>query len=47
MGHVLYSLFMACCMFALATSGLIFALAMWKRSKNNCICEVCRKELDK
>ena len=45
MGHVLYSLFMACCMFILAACGLLFALAMWRKS--NSLCDECRKELDK
>ena len=45
MGYALYSLFMACCMFVLATSGLLFALAMWRKS--NSLCNECRKELDK
>ena len=45
MAHILYSLFMVCCMFALAVSGLVFAMAMWRKS--NTICDKCRKELDK
>ena len=45
MGHVLYSLFMACCMFALTMAGLIFALSMWRKS--NTLCNECKKELDK
>ena len=47
MAHILYNLFIACCMFTLAASGLAFAVAMWRRSENNCICKECRKELDK
>jgi len=45
MAHILYSLFMVCCMFTLAVSGLVFAMAMWRKS--NTICNKCRKELDK
>ena len=45
MGHALYSLFMACCMFALTVAGLIFALSMWRKS--NSLCDECRNELDK
>ena len=45
MGHALYSLFMACCMFALTLAGLIFAMAMWRKSSS--LCDECREELDK
>ena len=47
MFEVFYRLFIACCLFGISLSGLIFALSMWRRSKNNCICEECRKSLDK
>ena len=45
MGYIFYSLFMACCMFILATCGLMIAAAMWRKS--NSLCDECRKELDK
>ena len=45
MGYVFYSLFMACCMFVLAACGLLFALAMWRKS--NSLCDECKKELNK
>ena len=45
MAHILYNLFIACCMFTLAASGLAFAVAMWRKS--NSLCNKCRKELDK
>ena len=46
MWHVIYSLFMACCMFMLAACGLMIAVAMWRRS-NQQICAECKEELDK
>jgi len=45
MFELFYSLFISCCMFTLAVSGLVFAMAMWRKS--NTICNKCRKELDK
>ena len=45
MGHALYSLFMACCMFALTFCGFLFALSMWR--KGNTICDECKKEMNK
>ena len=46
MGHIFYNLFMACCMFILAMSGLVFALSMWRRSSKQ-VCNECKKELNK
>ena len=45
--EIMFKLIMVCCLFGISLSGLTIAAAMWKRSKNNCICEVCRKESDK
>ena len=45
MGYVFYSLFMACCMFIMASCGLMIAVAMWRKSNN--LCNECRKELNK
>ena len=45
--ELLYRLFIVCCLFGISLSGFIFALAMWRRSKNNCICAECKEELDK
>ena len=45
MGYIFYNLFMACCLFALTVTGLIIAMAMYRKS--NTICDECRKELDK
>ena len=45
--EVFYMLFIACCLFGISLSGLVIAASMWKRSKNNCICEACKKESDK
>ena len=47
MFELFYSLFISCCLFGISLSGLVIAAAMWKRSKNNCICDECRKESDK
>ena len=41
--HVFYNLFMACCMFTLSTCGLVFVMALWRKS--NTICDKCRKEM--
>ena len=46
MGQVFYSLFMACCMFILSMSGLVFAASMWRRS-NQQICAECKEKLYK
>ena len=45
MFELFYSLFIACCMFAISFAGLLFALAMWRKS--NSLCDECKKELDK
>ena len=42
MGYIFYSLFMACCMFILATCGLMIAVAMWRKSNNMCKC-ICKE----
>ena len=44
-GYVFYSLFMACCMFILAMSGFLVALAMWRKSSK--LCNECKEELNK
>ena len=46
MFEVFYRLFIACCLFGISLSGLMFALAMWRKSKNTCICSECRKKSD-
>jgi hypothetical protein len=46
MGHIFYNLFMACCMFILSMSGLVFALATWRRSTQQ-VCAKCKKKLYK
>ena len=46
MGHVFYSLFIACCLFGISLSSFIFAVAMWRRS-NQQVCAECKEELDK
>ena len=46
MGHALYSLFIACCLFAISFAGLVFAATMWRRS-NQQVCAECKEELDK
>jgi len=45
MGQVIYTLFIACCLFVISMSGFTMALAMWRKS--NTICNECGKELDK
>ena len=45
MFELFYSLFIACCIFAISFSGLMIAVAMWRKS--NSLCNECRKELDK
>jgi len=45
--EVFYKLFIACCLLGISLSGFVLALSAWNRSKNNCICEECRKELNK
>ena len=46
MFELFYSLFIACCMFAISFAGLVFAAAMWRRS-NQQVCAECKEELDK
>ena len=46
MWSVIYSLFIACCMFAISFAGLMIAVAMWRRSTQQ-ICAECKEELDK
>ena len=46
MFELFYSLFIACCMFAISFAGLMIAAAMWRRS-NQQVCTECKEELDK
>ena len=46
MWEAFYSLFIACCMFAISFAGLLFAASMWRRS-NQQVCVECKEELDK
>ena len=46
MFELFYSVFIACCMFIISFSGLLFAVSMWKRSTQQ-ICAECKEELDK
>jgi len=46
MFEVFYRLFIACCLFGISLSGLVFAVAMWRRS-NQQVCAECKEELDK
>ena len=46
MFEIIYSLFIACCLFAISFSGLLFAASMWRRS-NQQVCAECKEELDK
>jgi len=46
MFEVFYRLFIACCLFGISLSGLVFALSMWRRS-NQQVCAECKEELDK
>ena len=46
MFEVFYGLFIACCLFVISFSGLVFAAAMWRRS-NQQVCAECKEELDK
>ena len=45
MFEVFYRLFIACCLFGISLSGLVFAASMWRKS--NTLCDECRKELKK
>ena len=46
MFEIIYKLFMAFCLFGISLSGLMFAIAMWRRS-NQQVCAECKEELDK
>ena len=41
--ELFYRLFIACCVFGISLSGLIFALSMWRKS--NTLCNECKKEM--
>ena len=45
MFEVFYGLFIACCLFGISLSGLVIAVAMWRKSSS--LCGECRKELNK
>ena len=45
MFELFYSLFIACCMFAISFAGLVIAAAMWRKSSR--LCGECKEELDK
>ena len=45
MFEIMYSLFIACCLFGISLSGLVIAAAMWRKSSR--LCAECKEELDK
>ena len=45
MFEILYNLFMACGMFTIAFSCLIYSMSMFRKS--NTICDKCKKEMKK